>query len=328
MNYRRGCACSLLLSVALMMTAVGCGMRTVRCYVGEKRPPTQVARVYTTADLHLSAVDGLWTNQLSGGDQYYVVPPKKVIELLPGEHRLTVFYRRDRGSAGYYIAYEESENFMTIRHAFEAGKEYTFAAATISTPTAPPSNSTPGLQTPSGIWQPLLVEKGSGNVIGRLETGLPATSRVTAPPPPSVGTSASASKARGATISGFAALIDDSGRMRTSAGRNVVLMRKQPRDVYWIEKRVWEYHHRPIIQLATRSELARPAAKLGGRFVQGFGSGQFEFHNVLPGDYLILFEFGNVLARADVVVQPGQSHVNGVELSVVPKPTRPPVKPR
>lgn len=323
MNQRHRLACAVLLLVGLAFAA-GCtqGVRTVRCYTGQPLQPTEVARVYTTKELHVTAVDGSWVKQLTSGDSGYIVPRPKIIELTPGDHRLTIFYQRDTGSGGGYISYEVGDNLVTIRHAFEPGKEYTFATATVSTPA--PRNAKPAADgtTPAGMWQPLLVDKGTKAVVARVETGnvIPITA-VTPKPSPSA--------SRGTTISGVAVLLDENGRPRTCTGRSIVLMRKTPRNVYWLEKRRWEYAHPPFISFApiTWGGLDKDARKLGARSVQGFGMGQFEIHDVPPGEYLVLFEYWNVIARTDVVVREGQARIDGVKPIVPPKPTKKPVKP-
>lgn len=270
---------SLLMLTGLATTA-GCAS-TVRCYTGNARHPNEVARVYTTGEVHVSAVDGEWGRQLRRGNEYTFAPPPKLIELPPGEHRLSVFYRRSEpGTMTSAAMHEESHNLMTIRHRFEAEKEYTFAVATIRGPTRPESEEMPPPE-PVAVWQPVLVDKPSGAILAHLETDQ-------APPAP-------ARSSHGATITGQAMLIDRHGAMRTATGREVVLLRNTRRNAYWVDKRAWDYEHKEGWFIRPR-KLALDTEKLGSRHVLGYGMGQFQFDNVLPGEYLVLFEHGERIA--------------------------------
>jgi hypothetical protein len=120
-----------------------------------------------------------------------------------------------------------------------------------------------------------------------------------------------AATTEGAAVSGVARVWSSSRNLFTAAGREVLLVPDTPELAAWLGKRE-EYR-------ASKFNLIGPpgqpdVVKQRARRTLGYGTGEFEFKNVTPGDYLVLFDTGpkESIARTKVTVPPGETRVEAV----------------
>jgi hypothetical protein len=300
---------SWIAGLSLLVLSCGCA-NTQRLYEGNPLPATQVARVHNSNNVYVTAVDGA---ELKPG---YA---NTCFELLPGEHRLVVMYYKVTGveRQGDYIVTHSvhGNNQQTLRAPFEAGKEYEFAVET-------QDNGNPRAEQGDslGLWKPMLVEKGGSKIIATPEI---------APPPPmprrAVATASPTSRpagthsSSGTSVVGVARQAFADGMVLTAAGRDVLLIPRTIQNEDWFEQRIVRAGMKAYQPIGRdRDEvLAR-----GGRYVLGYGTGQFEFTDVPPGNYIVFFQIvGKDVTwypRAYVSVRAGQEQVNAGQLTLRP----------
>ena len=296
-SLRRAWAASAVLAcVAVLVGASGCA-KTVRAYDGPGLAEGQFATVRNGNDVYVEAIDG---ERVEGSPS---TPWSYEYQLAPGDHRLAVeFYRSTTvgGAMGSTASVTtRGVNLMTIRHRFEAGRRYSF-----------------GLLTTAAGWEPMLVELGGGpegdRVVARMEVGLgPAEgtagpARAGATPGPGAG---------GATVSGTAEVQAEGGMLYTAAGREVRLIPRTDAAEAWLGKLVERRRNPPPVPWPGPSEPAE--VRSGGRRTMGYGTGQFAFEGVPPGEYFVVFDpqapAAGVVGGV-VTVRPGAGEVSGVEL--------------
>jgi hypothetical protein len=280
---------------AVIVTGPGC-LRTGRAYSGPARPPSAVARVYDSKNISMIAIDDMtsaeyipWADRELPG-----IRKGDVVELLPGEHRLVLHYQKQEGN------YVLSSGFVTIRHVFEAGKQYTFGMQTAEGPTRTQAKGDDGGGSHlAGTWRPLLIDKSTGAVLPAI------VERDFAP-------SAFAGSAHGATIVGVVKFVMGSGQEVSGAGWPVWIV---PRS-RGIEKWISDRHTNNTLYPQHQPDIL----KKQGRHTIAYGTGQYELHDVPPGDYLVLCDMtGDNVAVARVVVGAGERRVIRQDLRWPPR---------
>jgi hypothetical protein len=156
----RDTALAAFLFICLVACA-GCTTGVYRVYPGEKRDPSQVARVHQTKEISLDGIDGKTMAQLR--PWYFYVPfigyHKAVYaELPPGEHEIKVIYFRVQGNT---VA--RGSHALTFRYPFEAGRDYSFLVRTTEGPPDPNNHNLNA--TGTGYWMPLLIDRDSQQVL-------------------------------------------------------------------------------------------------------------------------------------------------------------------
>jgi len=302
-------------ALLILAATVGCQHR-IKLYPGPKRDVSAIARVHNSAEIMVNAVDDQAIQSKLKFWQPATAYAGFVLELEPGEHRLTVSMNYVSPESGHWItdAYgngmyvvdspaqvvQLSANKMTLRHHFEAGKSYCFLMRTTKGPRSGPG---PGVGSAiDGTWEPLLVEEGSTTVLATPETNLPP---MVLPP---------ASSSGGNVVTGIAQIPQADGRIYTATGEQVSLLPAVPAVRIWLEKTnkfnhsfwAWSAPKLPA-ELRKQVRTTRPIAQ-----------GHYSFTDVPPGDYVVLYICGKTLAIADVRVGPNDRHVIAKELRVLP----------
>ncbi|MEA2711935.1 MAG: hypothetical protein QOF78_4536 [Phycisphaerales bacterium] len=332
---------SFALCVALAVAAAGvagCG-HTIQVYDGDKLADAQVAHVFNTGEVRLVRVDERPIEDFVWSFRGENAPEKHRFDLLPGEHRIAVKYYRTIADSPYGREWQESVNNVTMRHAFEAGKSYSFLVQTVTGPSD--RRPRPNEPVPAGVWRPFLIEKSSGEIVaqpeGDLAAGAPAPARApqTSPPvapqpyaPPQSGQASLAPAASPApaspdglvsgvaTISGVAQVQTKKLGLVTAAGREVLLVPRSPRVAKWIEEEIKFRRPGPKLPFPPNTpDEAEDDDKV--RKAIGYGDGQFMFERVPLGEYLVVFEGDEkeVFAVAEVSVHPGDTRIDGVTLA-------------
>ena len=302
----------LLFAASCIVFLVGCG-GTQRVYEGEKRPLADVARVYNSNGVQITSIDGI-----------EVAPPSKLLwddrwktsakentsfDLLPGRHRLTVWLDRFESQEQTYdtmiVTRLQAQNQMSLVYDFEAGKKYEFAVEIHRKGVG---------GGPTGEWKPLLIERGTDKIVAGPED-TPAVVSASAAP----FARATPAASTGASVSGVARLTFTDGTVVTSAGRDVLLLPRTPENLQWFEQRVagGRIKDHPL------DRSREMVLQRSGRFTLGYGTGQFEFTDVPPGQYVAFFQASHAgytwFPRADVTVTPGQRRVEAGYLAVPSK---------
>ncbi len=279
----------LIASAALCaaLQAAGCIMKPLTAYSGPTLPKEQVARIHCK-DVYVHTVD---TTPLRDWFPAMVkygseTGPSEVaaIDVLPGKHRLIVNFRRQQGGM---IAW--GVNSFSILYDFKAGQDYAFSLVEMNN----------GTRT---IWRPELIDKTTKSVLATHESKpLPA----------------SKSKPGMATVRGIAATI-----FNTSTGREVVLIPRNKATEDWIAAtNKFRSEEGGIFKFAPSMPKERNKPF---RATIGYGMGFFEFTDVPPGEYFVIFDSAwGVFCSAPVKVTAGQALVD----NVMPTPLRSPSSP-
>jgi hypothetical protein len=214
-----------LAALLILALPIGCQHR-IKLYPGPNRDVSQIARVHNSSEIMVNAVD----HQDIGPKLKFWQPETAyadfILELEPGDHRLTVSMNYVVPESGYWTTdawghstyvvtspahvAQASANKMTLRHRFEAGKSYGFLVRSTQGPRLGPG---PGVgSTIGGTWEPLLVEEGSTTVLATPEIDLPST---IVPP---------ASGQAGALVTGVAQVAQEDGRIYSATGEQVSLL--------------------------------------------------------------------------------------------------------